>query len=231
MKTECVDEMMMAEYMEGRLAEAEVQELESHLSGCDECLEELILAKRPLGDAHGAGADAAPAHATEAAVRLVHGQAPGPQDFPGDGLHGWIQRLGLGLLLGLFLGLFRGISRYLAPAFSGPMRPAAVRGDDGEISGGCVFLGKNFGRIKTKIEIEKTREDRALIRVWATENGRAPRNVRVTLKRGEREVRSLLLNQGYVLMEEIPFGCYGLEFMDNGGALGVHALEILGDRR
>ncbi len=145
--------------------------------------------------------------------------AAGVHDFPGDGLYGWIQRWGL--------GLFRGISRYLAPAFSGPLRPAAVRGADGEILEDHVFLGKNFGRLKTKIEIEKTGESRALIRVWATENGRTPRNVRVTLKREEREVRSLLLNQGYVLMEDIPFGCYGLEFMDDGGAIGAHLLEIV----
>ncbi len=48
MKTDCIDEMRMAEYMEGRLADGEVHELESHLSGCDECMEELILAKRLL---------------------------------------------------------------------------------------------------------------------------------------------------------------------------------------
>jgi hypothetical protein len=78
-----------------------------------------------------------------------------------------------------------------------------------------------------EIQIEKTGDDKAHIRVSLVGNPQIT-GVRVTLKRGEREVFSYSLGVGYVLFEDIPFGHYGLLFTKDGEVLGKYHFEMKG---
>ena len=50
--------------------------------------------------------------------------------------------------------------------------------------------------------------------------------IRVTLKKGEREICSYLANEAYVLFEDIPFGHYNLTFGRDGVMLGRYYFEV-----
>ena len=73
---------------------------------------------------------------------------------------------------------------------------------------------------------EKAGKDKANIRVRLAESSKHKRGIRVTLKKGEREVQSHLINGGYVLFEDTPFGHYSLLFSKDGVKLGSYLFEI-----
>ena len=89
-----------------------------------------------------------------------------------------------------------------------------------------VVVHKIFKGISTEIEIEKTGVGKAHIRVQLEEGSGRSYRIRVTLKKGERDVSSFLLDEGYALFEEIPFGQYELIFSENGDLLGTYSFEI-----
>jgi len=81
-----------------------------------------------------------------------------------------------------------------------------------------------FKGVPAQIEVEKTGEGKAQIRIRAEE--RSGERIRVTLKKGEREVSSFILDGGYGLFEEILFDQYNLVFSSNGEVLGTYSFEI-----
>ena len=56
--------------------------------------------------------------------------------------------------------------------------------------------------------------------------GNRGNGIRVTLKKGERELCSSLFSGGRVLFEDISFGPYTLIFARNGASLGAYPFEI-----
>jgi hypothetical protein len=89
-----------------------------------------------------------------------------------------------------------------------------------------VCIKVSFRDIKTEIEIEKAGEDKAHIRVKPDLAARDVEGIRVTLKKGDREVASYPLEGAYVLFEDIPFGHYSISLAKNGVLLGTYLFEI-----
>ena len=83
-----------------------------------------------------------------------------------------------------------------------------------------------FKEIETEIEIEKIGAGKAHIRVKFPEAYKPREAIRVTLKKGRREIASYLLDGAYVLFENIPFGHYGISLAENGMNLGTYLFEI-----
>jgi hypothetical protein len=88
-----------------------------------------------------------------------------------------------------------------------------------------VRLRKTFGGMEMEIEIEKTGENKALIRVKpAGESHRE--EIRLTLRKGSREISSGLLSRGHVVFEDIPFGRYSIISSRDGVILGEYLFKI-----
>ena len=68
-KKSCPDEEIIADYLEGCLSAEDKEAMDAHLSECELCLEELVIAGKAIRDA--AELPAVPSGVTEAAVRLV----------------------------------------------------------------------------------------------------------------------------------------------------------------
>ena len=206
-KKSCPGEEMIADYLESRLSAEDKEAMDVHLSECEFCLEELVIAGKAMKDA--AEAPAVPSGVTEATVRLVAKQTTGPAEK----------------------GLKESVASYMEKVsdyfrFSLPWRwqQATIRSSKIETSPDLVMIKKVFKEIEAEIEIEKTGEDKAHIRVKA--GGREKNGIRVTLKKGEREISSQLLSGDHVLFEDIPFGRYEIVFSTNGSELGTYTFEI-----
>jgi hypothetical protein len=206
-KKSCPDEERIADYLEGRLSAGDKEAMDVHLSECELCLEELVIAGKAVRDA--AEAPAVPLGVTEAAVRLVAGRTPGAAERSlKDSIAAYAEK----------------ISDYVRYSLPWRWQHATIRSSKVESAPDLVMIRKVFKEIEAEIEIEKTGEDKAHIRVKA--GGREKNGIRVTLKKGEREISSQLLGGGYALFEDIPFGRYEIVFSTNGSELGTYTFEI-----
>jgi len=206
-KKACPDEEIIAGYLEGRLPPEDKEELDAHLSECELCLEELVIAGKALRDA--AESPMVPSSVTEAAVRLVTRRTAGVAEKS---------------LKESIVAYAEKISDYFRYSFPLRWQQATIRSSKIATAPDLVIIRKVFKEIEAEIEIEKTGEDKAHIRVRVGE--REKNGIRVTLKKGERENSSQLLSEGYALFEDIPFGRYAIVFSTNGSELGSYTFEI-----
>jgi len=206
-KKSCPDEEMIADYLEGRLSAEDKEAMDAHLSECELCLEELVIAGKAMKDT--AEAPAVPLSVTEAAVRLVAKQTTGAAEKSlKESIATYMER----------------VSDYFRFSLPWRWQHATIRSSKVESAPDLVVIRKVFKEIEAEIEIEKTGEDKAHIRVKA--DGREKNGIRVTLKKGEREISSQLLSGDHVLFEDIPFGRYEIAFSTNGSELGTYTFEI-----
>ena len=204
-------EEMLADYLEGRLPDEDRGKMDAHFSVCKSCLDELIAGGDLLRNRDRVELKSVPSRVTEAAIDLVTRRGARSYVFPSAGL----KRTLRGLLTRLRLPVF------------GDWALSPIRGTKTVVSEDLIHLRKTFKDMVTEIQIEKTGDDKAHIRVNLVGDPHIT-GVRVTLKRGEREVSSYPLGVGYVLFEDIPFGHYGLLFTKDGEVLGKYHFEIKG---
>jgi len=214
MKKQCPDDEVFADYIEGRLSDEDTLELEAHLSDCDACIENLVIGKSVARNMEQFELESVPHYITSSAMRLVNDLNTPLTEKTGR----------------LVKNICSKISDYLAPDFWSGQAVSAIRGSDETVSDNCKSVIKNFNGIKTKIEIEKTLADHdyANIRVSLithSDNKNSTdgmKYLRVSLKKEEREISSCLLNNGYILFEEIPPGEYHLVFIKNDVNIGEY---------
>jgi hypothetical protein len=94
------------------------------------------------------------------------------------------------------------------------------------VSRDFVLLTKTFENVESEIELEKTGENKALIRVRVFPDDIAGQQFRVTLKEGDREIASQLAVGDYAIFEDIPFGHYNLSLARDGQTLGTYFFEV-----
>jgi hypothetical protein len=206
-KKSCPGEEMIADYLEDRLSAEDKEAVDAHLSECELCLEELVIAGKAMKDT--AEAPAVPLGVTEAAVRLVAKQTTGAAEKSlKESIATYMEK----------------VSDYVRYSLPWRWQHATIRSSKVESAPDLVVIRKVFKEIEAEIEIEKTGEDKAHIRVKA--GGREKNGMRVTLKKGEREISSQLLSGDHVLFEDISFGRYEIVFSTNGSELGTYTFEI-----
>lgn len=217
MRIRCPDEERLGEYLEGRLSEEDRSQMEEHLSDCQICLEALVITNSLVRGRDGFELHPVPDGVTEAAMHLVARQSATFDSLLGK-LKGFVRDLGPRISDAI----------WLTP--SGKWRLAPIRGSRRLASENLVRLRVPFREIETEIEIEKIGAGKAHIRVKFPKANKPRKATRVTLKKGEREIASYLLDGAYVLFENIPFGHYGICLAENGNNLGTYVFEIKGTR-
>ena len=212
MKMSCPNEERLVDYFEGRLPEEDSSQLEKHLSECTDCLEAFVVAKNMVADMDQFRLESVPKSVTESAVKLVLSQH--------EGSSGVVERLGRSI---------KEMASRLTDPLRGPwgvLQPVPIRGSETCESEDLVCHTVSFKGIETEIEVEKTADEKAQIRVKLAEAQRRLGDIRVTLKKGDREIASYRLEGAYVLFEGIPFGHYGIALAENGAQLGTYHFEI-----
>ena len=215
MKQICPQEEVLADYLAGRLSEENKTGLESHLSDCDQCLDEIMVAEELSQDNELSDFDMVPPALTESAIALVKGRIP-PEH------HTFRQKSAQ-----ILNRITSWISGHTPFDFYGSDNLAPVRSSEKTITNEYFHVRKSFKEIITDIEVEKTGQKKACVRVNLVSDTKNETNIRVTLlDRNEREMASFLLSGGFVLFEDIQFGHYCLAFIRNGRRIGMYQFEI-----
>ena len=214
MEIACPADEILADYLEGRFSEEERSEMEKHLSDCDACLEVLTVANSLIQGEKQFQLEPVPAKVTDAAERLVQSQDPQVSEPLPEKIERTLKDLPTK------------ISEFLSFKTWGQLQPQPVRGFKRKVAKDLVLLKKTFEDVESEIEIEKVGENKALIRVRLLLADLTSQKIRVTLKKGDREIASHLAEEAYVLFEDIPFGHYSLTFARDGLTLGTYLFEI-----
>ena len=211
----CLDEELLAGYLEGNLTDAERDRVELHLAGCETCLQEFVLSRNMIQGDGLDGLASAPAGVTASAIERINEQSR--RTFvPLSKIFRQSAR-----------DLYQKVSDVLTSSPAGDWELAAVRGGQITTSPNGVVIRKTFANIPTEIEIEKTYRGNAHITVRFPASGKKTKGTRVTLQKGEREVASFLTGKsGQVLFEDVPFGHYSLVFLRNGDVFGTYLFEL-----
>jgi hypothetical protein len=214
MKSPCPDEEMLADYLEGRLAADERPGLEEHVSECAICLEGLVVAGSLFHKEDFLELDEVPPEVTEEAVLLL-------QSHHSRASHPWPER---------FMRSIRDLSARLSESLGlkawSDLSLQPVRSPKGTRAENPVQLRTIFQDMDVEIDMEKSGQDKANIRVKLLDRKVSRKMVRVTLKQGEREIASYLPHGGRVLFEDIPYGHYTVTFSDDGMMFGTYSFEI-----
>jgi hypothetical protein len=208
MRRQCANEEVLMDYVEGRLSGRERLKVEGHLSRCDSCVEEMVIAGKLEDAAFSPGLEPVPEEVTEGAVRMVRELSR--KSFV-DRISEYVKPL-VGKGRNAFMRSWLGMSPGLAP----------VRGSKTVLARDLILLRKFFSDFETHIEIEKTSNSRASILVRLPDLDETENPIRVTLLSGGREMSSLLCVGQPATFEEVAFGRYTLVFSRNGTKVGEY---------
>ena len=214
MRMACLEDETMADYLENCLTDEERSQAEQHLSGCDICLEKLVVASSLTKGAAQCDIEPVPAEVTEAAVRLVQEKIAAPHPASPDKLGQYIRRL------------FQGVSCFFQLDGPARLQLQPVRSSVGIQEKDTSTARTTLEDIDAEIEIERVSANKCNIRVTFPENKELEQCVRVTLKRGERELLSFSSNGDALLFDNIRPGRYELAFSRKGVRFGSHPFEI-----
>ena len=215
MDKKCIEEELLAGYVDGLLSEKEMAKVERHLSDCDTCLQAVIINNTMVKRADLPELRNVPDKVTKKAIQLIRTNEK-PQL---EALKNNIKQSTKGLFT---------IVSDMVTSFSGPQpNLAAVRGRRKSGPNNKAVIVKSFNGIKAIIEIEKTARGKAHISVGFPESGSQSNGVRVTLKKNDREVSSFLVeNTKPDVFEDVPLDHYSLVFLKAGEMLGIYFFQM-----
>jgi hypothetical protein len=214
MRNRCPNEETLTDFLEGRLSGRQQARIESHLAACADCRQQVGAYLQLTHPESAAEPAAAPDYLTDKAVSVVAGLADAdrpPSMF--QGARRWVAR-GIALL------------EQLAP--TNGLQPVPVRGAGTTVSERRIRRQKQFADIRVTIEIERSDDDLALIRILSTAKA-ADRPVRVALIEGDREIAGMPLTTDPLVFDDIAFGRYTLAFVRGGAVLGEYHFQIAAD--
>jgi len=213
MNTQCPDEERIADYLEERLDAETVQEIEKHLRACRGCME---IAMISAGVLRGDDSETipAPGRVVRDAVRLAGACRRSRDDSLKEKTLKWIRDVG---------------SRFSSQRFSNPpgiVCPAPVRSRK---EGAALLLKQDRMTIEgmdVRVDVERSSGEKALLKIRLTNVPENLRRMRLTLKKGQREIASQLLAEEVVVFEDIGSGRYVLSFVRDGLEIDSYRFEI-----
>jgi len=211
MDKKCLRAEEIIDYIEKRLPDRARTRAEKHLSECDECLEEAVMAMGVVRGGDLAEFDPVPAQVTRGAIKAV--KESRQRSLPEE-LGRFIKKIKVEL---------NRIMHQTLPVQGFSLVP--VRGEKTIVSDDLIRIKKSFSGFDAEIEIEKTGEKKACLKVMV--KGKVADNpIRVSLFRSERELFSYLTNGTNALFEDIPFAEYVLTFTRDRSKIGEYLFEI-----
>lgn len=212
MKSRCLSEEILADYLEGRLNDEDRVRTEAHLSLCEICRDMVCVYDELRGIEDAPDIMSVPDHVT---ARALHGV----QAMESSPLSRKISRT-----VRQVSERVRLFGRRMEWFLAGD--PVLVRNGALASSQDVVTVIKVLKGMDASIEIEKCGQARACLRVDMFSREMPVPSVRVTLVQGPREIASFLAAGCPALFEDIPFGSYVLAFTKQGQHIGEYAFEI-----
>lgn len=209
----CPGEEALADYLGNRLPAAAQQSLEQHLCQCEICLEAVIAGAALPEEEVPESITAIPYSAIQKVLSRIGAEGTRPLPALWTRLAAVCRSLVNSLMEIIFF-----------------KQPAAVhvRGNKRIISRNLVVIEKTFKEIQLEIEIEKTGERTANIKVRAISPDAGARvdGVRVNILKDSREIASFITAGGEALFENITFGEYTITVQHGEKRLGHLLLAV-----
>jgi hypothetical protein len=212
MRTKCVRDEDLMDYLEDRLSHKERSRVERHLANCDTCLEEAVVTEEMIRGTRDFELDTVPEDVTRRAMVTV--RAIGDNSLL-DKVSIYVS-----LLVSKLSDTFTGFWFWKNPGL------APVRGSKTVIAEDLILLKKSFSDLEVEIEIEKKGQGKASIRVMLLRDDIPTKPIRVTLFKNGREVASYPFNRSTAFFEDMPFARYVLVFTRKGLKAGEYPFEI-----
>ncbi len=197
MKSSCMELDVLAMYIKGSLSEQETDRFEEHLSECDVCLEEFVIANKHVRDKDLSEWEPVPEEDALSVLEKVNNKI--------KKFYKWVTALPSELALNPDFALVR--SDTLSPT-------------------DYVRLGKNMDDLQTDMYVEKTADNKVCIHARVHKENAIAKNVRLTFTGQENSIVSRLLKGDYELFENLSFGSYRLTVAQNAIEKGNHVFEI-----
>ncbi|ETR69817.1 MAG: hypothetical protein OMM_03680 [Candidatus Magnetoglobus multicellularis str. Araruama] len=223
MKSICPGEEILADYIEGRLDKKQRRIIENHLSTCDRCLETIVVANSMYSDYDNYAYQEVPEYVTQTIIQNFISQKDKIWNIIATRARRWLEQFKVSVVdFGMIFWLPK-------------MQLAPVRGSRLVRARSQSRRRKAFDRLKTDIEIQKTGENLAQIKIQVKRSEPEIEKIRVILlkrKLGigspviDREIASDILDENSVLFENIPFDHYKLTFTRDGVTLGRYLFQI-----
>jgi len=218
----CPNEETIVNYIEGNLSVSDRDKLEEHFSNCRNCIEEIVVLNELINNYDSLSYKDVPYEVTKSALDLT------------------INRRNLIISaykkkFKFFIDKIKDKIADYTMIFWADWQLAPIRGSKVVLARNHSRRRKDFEEIKTDIEIEKTGDNQAQIRVMLHKDDSADQKIRVILikrKKGlsppilDREIASHIIENGSVLFENIPFDHYKLTFTKDGVTLGRYLFQI-----
>jgi hypothetical protein len=214
MKRDCPEEEILVDHIERRLFGKDRAMMEKHLSNCEECLERAILAKGLSRQTNGLRLETVPQGVTDRTVQLVTSR------------YNKRYKTSSGKLGQAIQDTFSKIGEVLKAKRWRLLQPATLRSSQARASDDFVCIAVQFKEVEAEIEIEKMENRSAKVRVTPINNKTHERSIRITLKAGERDFASYLLEGSHVTFEDIPFGHYSISLALDNTPSGTYLFEI-----
>ncbi len=215
MKTKCIDEETIIDFLEGRLSGRKLSKIEHHVSACPICLDQVAVYGAMIHGDILEDTEPVPEKVTRHAIETVRNIGKTPFTKAGEG---YGERLSQKLKSAL-----EKIRIGREPV------PALVRNREAVDRDNFIIVRKTYSDLDLEIEFKKYREDRATIRIDLLQGYDLSKAPRVTLFKNKREMASSLLSNTAVMFEDIPYGIYVLVFSRNGEKIGEYPFEIGND--
>jgi len=218
----CPSEEILADYIEGRLERNQRRLIENHLSTCDRCLQTIVVANSMYTDYDSYEFQEVPEYVTQTIIQSFVSQKDKMWNIMVTRARRWWEKIKISLA---DFGMLFFNDLQLAPVRRGT-RVVRARNQSRR--------RKAFDRLKTDIDIQKTGDNRARIKVQIKRSEGEMDKIRVILLKRkldispaiDREIASDILHQNSVLFENIPFDHYNLIFTRDGITLGRYLFQI-----
>lgn len=205
-KRACPDEERLADYLCGFLSIEQSADLENHLSGCTDCMDDLAAA---YSSGVSTEIEQVPAFLLERVAALVPGKKPA-----------------FDIIASLSKDALKLIRASVSVTW--PTAAAAVRGDQSPSPGKILQFNKLMGRFNITVELEGVEGGLCHLDIRVKDSiGRPAEGVRLSLLSGGREQASFLTPaEGEILFERISPADYQLAVSDGGGLVGAIELSL-----
>ncbi|MCP4353886.1 MAG: zf-HC2 domain-containing protein [Desulfobacterales bacterium] len=203
----CPDHEKIVDYMKDRLSQEDRIEVEAHLPDCDLCLESLLILKDFVKNTDLPDLKPVPMRVTQAAVQAVDLQYDSAAEKTGR----------------VFKNIFSKVSDFFTEPIMPELEFGGVRDPNMPESGDYIIKTEKF--MGMKIDYEKPGE-KALVRISLDNNTAENRDIRATLVKDDRELCSELLNEQFLIFDELPPGSYNIIFARHGLEIGTYPFDI-----
>ena len=222
MKSMCPGEEILADYIEGRLEKKQKCQIENHLSTCDRCLQTIIVANSMYTEYDSYEFQEVPEYVTQTIIQNFISQKDKMRNIMFTRARRWWEQFKISLA---DFGMLFFNDLQLAPVHRGA-RVVRARNQSRR--------RKAFDRLKTDIDIQKTGNNLARIKIQIKRSEDEIDKIRVILLKRklditpviDREIASDILHENSVQFENIPFDHYNLTFTRDGITLGRYLFQI-----